>query len=224
LDAYAISLAGRNIKQWVILPGGTVYKKRRFKKKSKNIIAAENSRVYMLDGKIVAKNRHKAMDQKEDSLCEFMEEYRKNPVKGMSPGQLFHKLTIKPARRTYTYRKWGLVSPLRAGDIAKYKKPNKVKGNVKTEIFVVSSVRYAVTERSKKGVTWKEHEWLIEAYGGGKKKGKYCSPLQSGCLLTVGKKYIAINKWGNLVFDFYQTDVSCRWRMEAYAIYFRKAI
>ena len=230
LDAYAISLAGRDIKPEVILPGGMVYQKRRFKKKSKNIIAAENSRVYMLNGKIVAKNLHKAMDQKENSLFEFMEEYRKNPVQGMSPDQLFHKLTIIPARRTYTYRKRGLVSPLKAGDIARYRKHNKVKGTVKTEMFCVSSVKHQMTVRSKKGVTWQEREWIIEGYGGGTKKGKYCSPVKSGCLQTVGKEYIAIARGNSqerkLVFElvYQKIDILCYSRMDAYAAYLRKVI
>ena len=54
--------------------------------------------------------------------------------------QLMHRLVIKPARRTYTYRKEGLVAPLHPGDLVSYEKVNKIKGNTKTLVFPAVSV------------------------------------------------------------------------------------
>lgn len=41
------------------------------------MISAIGKRIYKFDGKIVAYNRHKAMDQKEDSLEGYMAAYAK---------------------------------------------------------------------------------------------------------------------------------------------------
>ena len=46
-----------------------------FKKKSKNKINTFGSRQYLYQGKVVATNRHKAMEQNTDSLQEFREAY-----------------------------------------------------------------------------------------------------------------------------------------------------
>lgn len=194
LDAYAISLADRNVDVSKVKPSDTIYMKRRFKKKSKNIISARNQRVYKLDGKIVAYNRHKATDQKEDSLEEFMVNYALTHSE-KECNQLMHEFEIIPAKRTYTYRKEGLVAPIRPGDIVKYEKINKIKGNTKTMVSPAVSVEYSEVLRSKKGQKWTEREWKIGVDDNRVRKAKFCKPLESGCLQTIGtentEKYLA---------------------------------
>lgn len=170
IDAYAISLAGREASNIELCD--VVYQKRRFKKKSKNIINARNQRVYKLDGKIVAYNRHKAMCQKEDSLEEFLAEYRKSHSEKQVQ-QMMHKIVIEPARRTYTFHKQKLVAPCHCGDIIRYEKYNKVKGNTKRDTFVATLVSM-------------DNDGHI-GYGdkNGKRKFKFCHPIASGCLQVI---------------------------------------
>jgi len=66
IDGFAISLFDKNIDS--INLKSDIYTIRHFKKKSNNIISKVGSRKYYLDGKLVAINRHKAFNQKEDSL------------------------------------------------------------------------------------------------------------------------------------------------------------
>lgn len=184
VDAYAISLAGRDIDKSVPVLADTIYMKRRFKKKSKNIIAARNQRKYYLDGKLVAVNRHKATDQKENSLEEFMADYAETHFE-KECNQLIHRLTIKPAKRIYTYRKEEFVAPLHPGDLVSYEKTNKIKGNTKTLVFPAASVEYSETLRSKNGVKWTEREWEVGINENKVRKAKFCRRLQSGCLQVV---------------------------------------
>ena len=181
VDAYAISLAGRDVDKSNAVLSEVIYMKRRFKKKSKNIIAARNQREYYLDGKPVAVNRHKATDQKEDSLEEFMAAYAEIHSE-KECNQLMRKLVIKPAKRTYTYRKEGLVPPLHPGDLVSYEKINKIKGNTKTLVFPAVSVEYSEVLRSKKGAKWVEREWKVGVDENKVRKAKFCRRLQSGCL------------------------------------------
>ena len=181
VDAYAISLAGRDVDKSNAVLSEVIYMKRRFKKKSKNIIAARNQREYYLDGKPVAVNRHKATDQKEDSLEEFMAAYAEI-YSEKECNQLMRKLVIKPAKRTYTYRKEGLVPPLHPGDLVSYEKINKIKGNTKTLVFPAVSVEYSEVLRSKKGAKWVEREWKVGVDENKVRKAKFCRRLQSGCL------------------------------------------
>ena len=184
VDAYAVSLTGREIDKSNAVLSDVIYTKRRFKKKSKNIIAARNLREYYLDGKLVAMNRHKATDQKENSLEEFMAAYAEtHSEKGCN--QMMHKLVIKPAKRTYTYRKEGLVAPIRPGDLVEYRKVNKVKGNTKTAVFPAVSVEYAEVVRSKAGSKWTEREWKVGVNENKVRKAKFCRYLHGGCLQTV---------------------------------------
>ena len=185
IDAYAVSLAGRAVRKENVAAADTIFLKRRFKKKSKNIIAALNRRVYKLNGKIVAYNRHKATDQKDDSLEEFMEAYASTHSE-KECGQLMHQLEILPARRAYTYHKMGLVAPIRPGDMVQYKKVNKIKGNTKTMVFPAVSVRYVEIDYTKKGTTWTKGEWLVQVTKDQKRKAKFCRPIQGGCLQTIG--------------------------------------
>ena len=140
--------------------------------------------MYKLNGKIVAYNRHKATDQKEDSLEEFMADYALTHSE-KECNKLMHELEIIPARKTYTYRKESLVAPICPGDIVKYEKVNKIKGNTKTMIFPAVSVRYSEVLRSKNGQKWTEREWKIGVDDNRVRKAKFCKPLQSGCLQTI---------------------------------------
>ena len=99
--------------------------------------------------------------------------------------QLMHKLVIKPAKRTYTYRKEGLVAPLHPGDLVSYEKVNKINGNTKTLIFPAVSVEYSEVLRSKKGAKWPERKWKVGVDENKVRKAKFCRRLQSGCLQVV---------------------------------------
>lgn len=187
VDAYAISLAGREIDKSGTILADTIYIKRRFKKKSKGIISARNKRVYELDGKVVAYNRHKATDQKEDSLEEFMADYAKTHSE-KECNQMMHKLVIKPAKRTYTFHKGGQVAPIHPGDIVKYKKANKNNSKMKTLIFPAVSVLYKESVFKKNGNERKEREWDINIDKSRSRKAKFCKPLESGCLHPVGRE------------------------------------
>lgn len=182
IDAYAISLANRNVSSVDVCD--TIYQKRRFKKKSGNIIAARNQRMYKLNGKIVAYNRHKATNQKEDSLEEFLNNYRSAHSED-DIQRLMHEIEILPAVRTYTYHKQGFISPCHAGDIIKYEKHNKIKGNVKSMIYPAVSVEFSEVVRSKKGTKWIEREWKVGIDDNRVRKAKFCIPIASGCLQTV---------------------------------------
>ena len=184
IDAYAISLAGRDVDKANVVSDNTIYMKRRFKKKSKNIIAAKNQREYYLDGKLVAVNRHKATDQKEDSLEEFMSMYAETHTE-KECNQMMHQLEIRPAKRIYTYSKDGLVSPIHPGDLVQYRKVNKIKGNTKTLVFPAASVEYTEVLRSRKGNTWTEREWKVGVDENKVRKAKFCHRLHSGCLQVV---------------------------------------
>lgn len=182
IDAYAISLADRNVSDTDICD--TIYQKRRFKKKSGNVIAARNQRIYKLNGKIVAHNRHKATDQKEDSLEEFLNDYRSAHSED-DVQRLMHEIKILPAVRTYTYHKQRLIAPCHAGDIIKYEKHNKIKGNIKSMISPAVSVEFSEVVRSKKGAKWTEREWKVGIDDNRIRKAKFCTPIASGCLQTI---------------------------------------
>lgn len=182
IDAYAISLADRYVSDTDVCD--TIYLKRRFKKKSKNTIAARNQRVYKLNGKIVAYNRHKATNQKEDSFEEFLNDYRTAHSED-DVQRLMHEIEILPAVRTYTYHKQGLIAPCHAGDMVKYEKHNKIKGNIKFMIYPVTSVEFSEIVRSKKGTKWTEREWKIGISDNRVRKAKFCTPIASGCLQTI---------------------------------------
>ena len=116
-----------------------IYNIKRFKKKSNNIINARGKREYYFEGKLVAVNRHKGFEQKEDSLEEYMSSYAKNHTK-LECDRHFHSLTVKPAKRTYTFHKNKIVPSFKCGDKIKYEKKNKIKGNTKTGTFVCTGL------------------------------------------------------------------------------------
>lgn len=167
IDAYAISLSGRNVDKKNISVPDTVYMQRRFKKKSKNMIAKRNHREYWYDGKMVAANRHKAEDQTKDSFEEYMEKYAETHTEKECE-QHRHEVEVRPARRTYTYHKQGLRVIAHPGDLVSYTKKNKIKGNTKHGIVVAESVRA-------------DDEGGHVDYAGGKSyKSIYCRPVGSG--------------------------------------------
>lgn len=178
IDAYAISLAGRNeITDTEV--SDVIYQKRRFKKKSNNKISARNQRVYKVNGKEVAYNRHKAENQKKDSLEEYMTKYAETHTE-KECRQHMHEIEIIPAKRTYTYHKGkGIVAPAHPGDAIRYEKKNKIKGNTKHMTFVATSVDMCGERDGDGGGHIK--------YGDGNKsrKIKFCRPIGSGCVQCI---------------------------------------
>ena len=160
-DAYAISLFEREVNNITISENR--YVMRRFKKKSNNMINANGCREYYLDGKLVAVNRHKAESQTTDSLEEFRDKYSERAVS---------RLVVKPAKRVYTYHKEGKVPHVHPGDVVKYEKHNKIKGNTKREVFVADRVVLGKKER-------------VCHNGTKEKRLKYCKRIRSGCLQYV---------------------------------------
>jgi hypothetical protein len=74
-----------------------------------------------------------------------LEDYKDNYLKTHTIDEWdkhFHELTIKPAKRAYTYRKQGIRPIFKCGDVIKYAKYNKVKDYTKTKIFVVASIDF----------------------------------------------------------------------------------
>ena len=117
-----------------------IYNIKRFKKKSNNIIHTRGKREYYFEGKLVAINRHKGFEQKEASLKEYMDDFAKTHTK-LECDRHFHDLIIKPAKRTYTFHKNGIVPNFKCGDKFKYEKHNKTKGNTKNGVFICENVK-----------------------------------------------------------------------------------
>ena len=70
IDAYCIACSVLN-EGITVAPPNTHYELRRFRRHDRAAVSRREERKYYLDGKIVAKNRNKRMDQKDDSLAEF---------------------------------------------------------------------------------------------------------------------------------------------------------
>ena len=172
-DAYCISLTGCDIDPANAKLDDHIFRKRRFKKKSKNIISARNQRVYYDGKEPVAYNRHRAMDQKTDSLEQYIAKFRLAHTSAEADKH-FRSLTVKPARRTYTFHKNGTPAVIHAGDVVRYVKYNKTYGNTKTETFVALSCDMSGEGRVK--------------YGNGNKakKLKFCRTIAPGALQCVG--------------------------------------
>lgn len=173
LDGYCISLAKRKDYKPKFVPD-RIYEQRRFKKKSKNNISKLNRREYWLDGKLVAINRHKATDQKDDSLEEFISKYKESHTE-KEVQQMMHRIDIRPAKRTYTYHKDGRICKFHIGDLIRYEKKNKIKGNTKLDTFVCTGVRFG-----------KDDSEQTLSNGTKEKKMKFCSVLCSGCTPYIG--------------------------------------
>lgn len=178
-DAYCISLVNKTMNA-KIMPN-KVYKLQRFKKKSGNNINALNKREYYLDSKLVAVNRHKATDQKDDSLEEFFNKYKETHL-DKELQQLMHQIEIRPAKRTYTYHKDGRVCLFHVGDTILYKKKNKIKVNTKTKVFVCTGLKFTANYDNAK---------LCDNTKS--KKMKFCKVLKAGCIANIGCKTILVN-------------------------------
>ena len=170
IDGFAISLFGRDINS-INLKSNT-YTICHFKKKSNGIIQKVGSRKYYLDGKLVATNRHKAFNQKEDSLEEFLSKYSESHSK-QEVDRLVYSLEIKSATRVYTYHKKGFVSPFKCGDIVHFYKKDK-KGNVIDKVSPCQSVKY----RNRGNPT-------VVDIDGKEYNLNYCSLLESSSLVFI---------------------------------------
>lgn len=180
IDAFAISLVGRDVKSVNAMPD-RIYQKQRYKKKSKNQIQKRNHREYWFGKKLVAINRHKGTDQKKDSLEEYMISYAKTHTKEEWDVH-FKSLNVIPARRTYTFHKDGRICPFHIGDKVRYEKKNKIKGNTKIETFICEGVYYAKDVNEAK----------LDHNKTKSKKMKFCRVLEAGCIPFVGFRRIML--------------------------------
>lgn len=180
LDGFAISLVGRDVESVDVMPD-RIYQKQRYKKKSKNIIQKRNHREYYAGKKLVAVNRHKGTDQKTDSLEEYMNTYAESHTADECKKH-FESLTVKPARRTYTFHKEWRICPFHIGDKVRYEKKNKVKGNTKVETFICESIYFSKDENKAK----------VEHNKTKSKKMKFCRVLESGCIPYIDYRKLAL--------------------------------
>ncbi len=128
-----------------------------------------------MEASVPTVNRHKAGDQTVDSLEEYMNGYSQTHTK-RECDRHFHELEIRPAKRTYTFRKKGLKLVARPGDKVSYTKKNKIKGNTKHKIVIAESVRH-------------DEEGGRVVYGKVKNfRAVYCRPIGSGCLQYIGSE------------------------------------
>ena len=137
IDGFCISLFQKNINSVNIR--SKTYHIKHFKKKSNNIIKRLGLRKYYLQNKLIAINRHKDFNQKEDSLEEFLKYFSTTHSQGEIK-QLFHKLLVKPAKRVYTYHKNNFISPFKCGDVVCYSKKTN-SGIIDEFIFFCTSVK-----------------------------------------------------------------------------------
>ena len=174
-DAYAISLYGRDVPVENVSLPDKVFLQRRYKKKSKNIISKIGRREYWFNGKCVAVNRHKAMDQQADSLEEYMSKYAETHTQ-LECDQHFHELEIRPAQRVYTYHKTGGKAKAHPGDLVSYTKYNKTSKKTKHFVVIAESARCD------------DEGGHIEYANGKSFKSIYCKPIGSGCLQYTDSK------------------------------------
>lgn len=93
LDAYCIACSALVEPARVSVPADKPYQLMQFRRHDRQACNQENvKRVYLSDGKVVAANRHKAIEQKTDSL----EEYRANHTE-----REVSRLAVKPHFRQY---------------------------------------------------------------------------------------------------------------------------
>ena len=86
----------------------------------------------------------------------------------------FPRAEIIPARRTYTYRKQKLVSPVHIGDTVRYEKRNKTSGITKKAVFVAEEIHM-----SHGKVKYADQSGR---YGKKSPLMKYCRPIKAGSL------------------------------------------
>lgn len=80
------------------------------------------------------------------------------------------------------------MAPAHAGDVIRYEKHNKTKGNTKIKTFVATSFT----------VSGSQDEQRIH-YGNDKQssKAKFCRPLEAGCLHTVD--YVTLDEYLKII-------------------------
>ena len=181
IDGYCISLAQRPFEVPENFPD-RIHEQERYKKKSGNKINARGSRQYYLDRQRVAVNRHKATDQKEDSLEEFLAVYCQTHTE-KEVQQMMHRIEIRPAKRINTYHKDGRICPFHPGDTILYEKHNKIKGNTKRMIFVCTGIYFPEDEKQQK-----------VCHGSKNKKMKFCRRIRSGCTPFVGHRSYSLTE------------------------------
>lgn len=171
IDAYCISLFGRELPNMnnVSFPD-VLYNQQRFKKKSSNNINKLNRREYYCDGKLVAVNRHKSVKQEDDSLEEYIAKYRETHTP-LECARHMHNLMVKPAKRTYTYHKYGKNIRIHAGDKVRYQKESNTDCIVM--VFVAKKIEVNKDDIDKTKV---RHD------GAKCKRLQYCRVVDVGCL------------------------------------------
>ena len=179
IDAYCISMANILI-QCKILPSA-IYEQRRFKKKSSNLIHKRNNREYYIkEGNklvLVAKNRHKAIEQNFPSLEEYLSEYALTHTEYECIKHA-KNLIVKPCKRTYTYHKEKKIAPIHPGDTVKYEKHNK-NGTMRTEVFIVENIKMSENKARYKNNTKS-------------KNLEFCIRITSGSICFINKKNLII--------------------------------
>ena len=85
LDAYCIACSVLTEPDRVSAPTAKPYRLMQFRRHDRQVCHKENiKRVYLLDGKAVATNRHKAIEQKDDSLEEFRRTHTQQEVSSLT--------------------------------------------------------------------------------------------------------------------------------------------
>lgn len=98
LDAYCI--AGSILEDQKVFYAEHGYEIMQFRRHDRTIIKAQTERTYKLDDKVIARNRRKRMDQKEDSLHEWYIK-TKQAVGAKQAHELQKRVTVKKSSRRY---------------------------------------------------------------------------------------------------------------------------
>ena len=125
---------------------------------------------------LVAKNRHKATEQKFPSLEEHFLEYAEAHTEEETLSYA-KSLIVKPCIRTYTFHKKGIISPFHPGDTIKYEKKNKQGEITQTEIFIADGID--VFNNQIKNGTKRKHF-------------KFCKRIDSSSIPIIGKRALRL--------------------------------
>ena len=99
LDAYCIACSVLTEPDKISAPTAEPHRLMQFRRHDRQVCHKENiKRVYLLDGKAVATNRHKATEQKDDSLEEFRKTHSQQEVSALTVKE--HKPAYKDMRRS----------------------------------------------------------------------------------------------------------------------------
>ena len=125
---------------------------------------------------LVAKNRHKATEQKFPSLEEHFLEYAEAHTEEETLSYA-KSLIVKPCIRTYTFHKKGIISPFHPGDTIKYEKRNKYGKITKIEIFVINGIDIFSSK-------------VLNGTKG--KLFKFCKKIDSSSIPIIGKRLLKL--------------------------------